>query len=273
MSILENYLLDLFKTNLNWPEQLAQLITTTILIILWVLIGVIVTLILKLIIKRILKRQKREMVKREKTVVALILSVIKVFFWFFIIVMILNQLGVNIVPILASAGILMFALGFGAQAVITDFISGVFLIFEHAFDVGDVVQIGDFKGVVLEIGLRRTKIKNPANEVRVLNNGDIRAFTNFSLDISVGIVDVVIPKSFSYDNFFTPEFSELLSKFSDYENILTTPEIIGMMSDDATTYTFRVSFKADPNTHKAIERLLRKDILEYVRAQRLAKLI
>ena len=74
--------------------------------------------------------------------------------------MILDELKINFLPVLASAGIVAFAVGFGAQELIKDLISGFFLILENAFDVGDIIEIGTFRGKVTQIGLRRTRLTN-----------------------------------------------------------------------------------------------------------------
>jgi len=234
----------------------------------WILIGLAISIILKLIIRRIKVKRKKELARHEKTILALVLSIIKVSLWFYVFIMVLSEFSVNIVAILSAAGILLLAVGLGAQEMIKDFIAGFFIIFEHTFDVDDIIQIGDFKGVVLEIGLRRTKLKNPKNEVRIINNADIRLVTNFSLDLSVGVVDVIVPKSFAYNNFKSESFNTVLENFSSYEDVLVVPTVTGVITDDAFTYTLRITFKAENNTHIPLERDLREKVIEYIRNQR-----
>ena len=267
MHILRQLISDLFLEHLSIPESLANFFISLSIALIWIILGFIISFILKKFIKKLQKRRK-ELANREKTIIALILSIIKIVLWFFIFVLVLDEFGVNIVPILASAGIIMFAVGFGAQEMIKDFLAGFFLIFEQAFNVGDIVEIGGFRGTVIDIGLRRTKLRNFRNEVQIINNGDIRLITNFSLDISIGMVEIVVPKRFAYSSFETPEFKEILVKYESNENILTIPEIIGITSDDMFTYLLRFTFKAKNSTHIPIERMLREDILSFIREKR-----
>lgn len=267
MDLLKDYLRDLLAPHLN--TYLVSLIVVAAAIFIWVLIGFIVSTIISKLLKGIMKRRKKALVKREKTILTLFISISRYVFWFYIIMMILTELGINIMPVLASAGIVAFAVGFGAQEMIKDFISGFFLIFENAFDVGDVIEVAEFKGTVLEIGLRRTKIINFKNEVRIVNNGDIRQLTNFSIQGSVGIVDILVPLDYDLNTFDTRAFNSLLLSFKQVPHLLTMPEYIGVISSAAGGTTIRITFNAENNQHFAIERLIRKKILDFVREARI----
>ena len=109
--------------------------------------------------------------------------------------MILEYCGIPIKGLLAGAGILGLAVGFGAQSLVKDIISGFFIIFEDQFSVGDYIKINPFEGEVLEIGLRTTKLKSKIGELHVIPNGSIIQVTNFSILNSVSIVDVTIPNN------------------------------------------------------------------------------
>ncbi len=100
-------------------------------------------------------------------------------------VMILETLSVDVRGLLAGAGIVGLAVGFGAQNLVKDIITGFFIIFEDQFSVGDYVRVGTFEGTVEEIGLRTTKIKSWTGEINILPNGSIVEVTNFSLHNSV----------------------------------------------------------------------------------------
>ena len=92
----------------------------------------------------------------------------------------LDQLGVNLGAVLAGAGIIGLAVGFGAQALVKDVISGFFLIFDGALEEGDQVEIGGMSGVVEEIGLRVTKLRSENDQLWYVQNGEIRTVGNFS---------------------------------------------------------------------------------------------
>jgi len=105
---------------------------------------------------------------------------------------ILGQLGVNMAPLLASAGVIGVALGFGAQTLVKDFLSGIFLVLEDQFGVGDVVDLGPATGTVEEVTLRVTRIRDLSGVVWYVRNGEILRVANRSQGWTMAIVDVPI---------------------------------------------------------------------------------
>src|SRR4051794_25234274 len=106
--------------------------------------------------------------------------------------MILAQIGVNIAPIIASVGILGIALGFGAQSLVKDFLSGVFMVFEDQYGVGDVVAVGAAAGTVEAVSLRVTRLRDLDGTVWYVPNGEILRVGNKSQNWSRAVVDVGI---------------------------------------------------------------------------------
>ena len=100
--------------------------------------------------------------------------------------------GFNTGSLLASAGILSIVIGLGAQSLISDIIAGIFIVFEGAFRVGDIVTIGDFRGQVLEIGLRTTKIEDISKNIKIFNNSAISGVLNMTKEASYAAIDVSI---------------------------------------------------------------------------------
>ncbi|MFW5865369.1 MAG: mechanosensitive ion channel family protein, partial [Candidatus Izemoplasmataceae bacterium] len=107
--------------------------------------------------------------RRKKTIAKVTLSIIKYFIVIVSFLIILALWGINVAPALAGLGILGLVVGLGAQQFINDLISGFFIIFEHHFDVGDVVEIDGFMGEVTDIGLKTTQVKNYKGEVKIFN--------------------------------------------------------------------------------------------------------
>ncbi|MDP2425560.1 MAG: mechanosensitive ion channel family protein [Candidatus Izemoplasmatales bacterium] len=130
--------------------------------------------------------------QRAQTVGALFASIIKYSSVVVALFLILSAWNVQTQTLLAGAGILGLALSFGAQSLIEDVISGLFIIFERQFQVGDVIQIGDFRGTVVEIGIRATKFEDINGDIKILNNSDIRGAMNTSSHLSPAICDVSI---------------------------------------------------------------------------------
>ena len=163
------------------------------------LIGTAVTIVASFILLRILRLSFKQIGKnpgpsqrRKKTIAKVSLSISNYLLAIIAVIVILAIWGVNIVPALAGLGIAGLVIGLGAQKFINDLISGFFIIFEHHFDVGDVIEISGFKGEVIDIGLKTTKVKNWKGDIRIMNNGDVTNVINYSKNPSVAIVDFAI---------------------------------------------------------------------------------
>lgn len=117
--------------------------------------------------------------KRTFTLTSLLKSLFKFFVYFSAGAIILKEIGFDITPLVAGAGVAGFAIGFGAQTLIKDLISGFFIILENQFSVGDKVSVGGVKGVVEEITVRYTKIRGENNELHIIPNGNISQVTNY----------------------------------------------------------------------------------------------
>src|SRR5438093_11169129 len=109
-----------------------------------------------------------------------------------VVLMISSELGFNIGPVLASAGIVGLAVGFGAQSLVKDVISGFFILFEDQFGVGDVVKIGDFTGVVERMTMRATVLRNLEGQVHVVPNGNIPHVTVMTKEWARAVLDVTV---------------------------------------------------------------------------------
>ena len=150
----------------------------------------------RLIDKSVARRSgesQEEVKKRAKTLSRVLVSVGKVVVFFIATFMVLSELGVDIAPILVGVGVVGVAIGFGAQSLIKDLIAGLFIILESQYRVGDVVRISDVSGLVEDINLRRTVLRDLDGAVHVVPNGEIRVASNFTrewsrvnLNVSVG---------------------------------------------------------------------------------------
>lgn len=139
------------------------------------------------------RRPREELRKRAETMSSFLNQVVAAVVWVMAAFMILSELGVNIGPLLAGAGIVGIAIGFGAQSLIRDVLSGLFIIIENQYGKGDVVRIADIAGLVEEVNIRRTILRDLDGIVHVVPNGEIRVASNFTreysrvnLNISVG---------------------------------------------------------------------------------------
>ncbi|MBQ6455468.1 MAG: mechanosensitive ion channel family protein [Eggerthellaceae bacterium] len=126
------------------------------------------------------------------TVTTLVASALKYIAVIIAIVWGLSILGVNTTAVLAGIGIIGLILGFGAQSLIEDIITGLFVIFERQYEIGDIIILGDFRGVVKSIGVRTTTIEDPGGNLKIVNNSDIRNLQNRSKALSKAICEVSV---------------------------------------------------------------------------------
>jgi moderate conductance mechanosensitive channel len=202
-------------------------------------------------------------VQRAKTMGDLLKSVITGALVAIFGTMILSQLGVNIAPIIASAGILGIALGFGAQSLVKDFLSGVFMIFEDQFGVGDVVDVGEATGTIEAVSLRVTRLRDLEGTVWYVPNGEIRRVGNKSKNWSRAVVDVGV----GYDEDLArakrvlAEVAHELWEDDDYRSVIVEePEVTGVEAMTPDAITLRVLVKTAPMEQWAIARELRQRI-------------
>ncbi|WP_042464247.1 mechanosensitive ion channel family protein [Neobacillus dielmonensis] len=206
-------------------------------------------------------------VRREETLARLLDNVVVYVVYFIAIMMILSVMNIDVKALLAGAGIVGLAVGFGAQSLVKDIISGFFIIFEDQFSVGDHIRINQFEGDVEAIGLRTTKIKNWTGEVHILPNGSITEVTNFSLHNSLAIVDVGI----AYEEDIEKAeriLSELLDTLPDkYEELVKQPDLLGIQNLSPSEVVFRIVAETRPMMHGAVARKIRRDVKLYLDEQ------
>lgn len=247
------------------PDWLSAIILTIALIILWIFLGKIIILITKKALFRFLKIENQE--SKHITIAKLLSDVVRYVVWFIVGIVILTELNIDITPFLASAGVVGLAIGFGAQEIVKDFLSGFFLIFEGAIHVGDVIETNGFKGKVLEIGLRTTTIQNWKGEVKIVNNGDITSLINFSKADSLAIVDFGV----AYDTNLQA-LVEAVEPFLDgvmdkYDEVIERPSYLGITELADSSINMRIIAKTKTMEHFQIERKLRKDLVEFLKSK------
>lgn len=254
-----------FYTKYITNVPLTNTLTIATMVIFWLVLGFIVIKITKLIVLRSSKLQYKG-TKESLTMARLINSLIRVLFIFWIVIMVLQELGIEILPVLAGAGVLAFAIGFGAQELIKDVISGFFLILEKTFRIGDVVEIGGNKGYIEDIGLRRTKLRTFTNEIITINNGDIKKVINFSLEPGVAIIDFNIDFRKDIEIFESEEFTNFVKAFAEkHPDVTNEGSAIIVVSLLGGHVTLRVTFDTDIRRNIVVERDFMKELLKFAR--------
>lgn len=175
----------------------------------------------------------------------------------------LQVLGFEIAPVLASAGVLGVAVAFGAQNLVRDFLSGMFMLVEDQYGVGDIVDLGEATGTVEAVGLRVTTLRDINGTVWYVRNGEILRVGNSSQGFAVAVVD--FPISHNSDVQKAMEVAkqvatEAASKEPLSKDVLDPPEMLGVDSITADTVTLRVTVKVRPGRQWAVQRRLRVEI-------------
>jgi small conductance mechanosensitive channel len=202
-------------------------------------------------------------VQRAKTMGDLLKSVVTGILVAVFGTMILDQVGVNIAPIIASAGIVGVALGFGAQSLVKDFLSGVFMIFEDQYGVGDVVDVGTASGTIEAVSLRVTRLRDVNGTVWYVPNGEILRVGNMSQNWSRAVVDVTVGYREDLGKVIGTlrDVAEELWQDADFRGvIIEEPEVTGVETLGPESIGVRVMVKTEPMEQWRVARELRSRI-------------
>jgi small-conductance mechanosensitive channel len=161
---------------------------------LWFILRRFVPIMVHNAIKRAKGESKEGIKKRTDTLVAVLMGTGRVIIVVVVVFMILSEVGINIAPVLAGLGIVGIGVGFGAQYLIRDLIAGMFVILENQYRVGDVAKVADITGLVEEINLRKTVLRDLDGIVHHVPNGEIRVASNYSRHFSR--VNINIPVAY-----------------------------------------------------------------------------
>lgn len=246
---------------LGLSDVISTILVSLVVVILWIVVGVVLNLIVRKAIYRVMKSKNFH--PRTTTIGKLTTSVSRYTIWLIIVFVILRELNVDVTPLIASAGVAGIALGFGAQRIIQDFISGFFIMFESVFNVGDLIEADGFKGSVKSLGLRTTVIENWKGEVKTITNGDIKGVVNFSKNSSLAVVEVGV--AYETDMLKLSEIMEefITTEFDKNENIIEKPKFLGVTKLDSSSINLLLVAKTKTLQHFQVERDLRRDLVVF----------
>src|SRR6056297_494865 len=186
---------ELFKNGQNWliNELPGLLIAIVLFFLAFKIVGFSLKKLKRTLINRAAKNDKVDTIEAEKRIITLtniIHGLIKITLWVIFVMIILQKFGINIAPILASAGIVGLAVGFGAQELVRDFIAGFFIILENQIRTGDVAIINGTGGLVEKIELRTITLRDFSGVVHVFQNGKISSMSNMTKEWSAMVFDI-----------------------------------------------------------------------------------
>jgi hypothetical protein len=215
-------------------------------------------------------KDEAEIDQKGRTLVPLIHSMCQYVLYFGSVIFMLGVLGLDTTPILAGAGILGLAVGLGAQSLVTDVVSGFFILFENQFLVGDYVQIGDAAGTVEEVGMRVTKIRDGKGKLYIIPNGQIKGVISYSKGYVNAVVDVKMPAGGDLEGHFRAMKEAGRRLRAEFSDVLADTEIHGLVEWSTSDMTVRAVTRVKPGTHGHMQneyrRLLKKVFDEATRA-------
>lgn len=234
--------------------------TLTLYRVLGALLAVAAVIVCYFIIKWICAAAGKES-DRARTVAGLVAGVVKYVAVIAAIVWGLSVLGVNTTAVLAGVGIIGLILGFGAQSLIEDVITGVFIIFENQYNVGDIIVLDDFRGTVREIGVRTTVIEDAGGNLKIVNNSEIRKLQNRSRNASMALCLVSV--SYSTDlkkleEIFDRALPEMFEPNSDL--YLAAPTYLGVEEFQDSGILLKLAVSVAESNVFAAKRRLNRDI-------------
>ncbi|KQB84777.1 mechanosensitive ion channel family protein [Corynebacterium lowii] len=215
------------------------------------------------------KVQEKRRQSRVKTLAQVGKSAVAILVWVFAFLSILDTLGVNIAPLIASAGVIGVALGFGAQSLVKDFLSGIFMLLEDQYGVGDTIDVGEgIIGDVEDISLRLTTIRDIDGTLWYVRNGEILRVGNFSDEYAIARIQV--PVGLSNDSTKAWEViqkatEEACADPTTRNWVLDEPEMKGVSDFEVDHLSYRISIKTMPGMQWDVQRLVQGRILDAMR--------
>jgi len=182
-----------------------------------------------------------------------------------VLILVLSELGFSVTALVASAGIIGAALGFGAQSVVKDVVNGLFMVFEDQLGVGDVVDLGMAEGVVERVGIRITEVRDISGTLWFVRNGEILRVGNHTQDWSRVILDLPVPYESNIDEIqkILLESANAFAASPEWRRkVIEDPEVWGVQSVSAEAITLRLVVKVRAGEQWAAERALYRALKE-----------
>ncbi|MDY7013689.1 MAG: mechanosensitive ion channel family protein [Cyanobacteriota bacterium] len=218
--------------------------------------------------KNLTERQK----VRRLTLIPLFRSILQYSIYFTVGIFILYTLDIDPTPILAGAGIMGLAVGFGAQELINDIVCGFFILFENYYLVGDYIEAGKVEEKVVEgtveaIELRTTRLRHPNGQLQIIRNGAIGSVTNYSKEYTFAVVEVGVPYNANLAHIYqiVEEVGKKLN--ANYPDVLEPTQVEGVESLGEYNLLLRTLTKVKPGKHLQIQRLLRQMFIDTLREE------
>jgi len=241
-------------------------LNVSLILIVTILLRTFSIVLIQRIIRRTLRsnqfKTKRDEKQREDTLISTIKAGTRVIIWLLGALLLLSELGVDIAPLIAGAGIAGVALGFGAQSMVKDFLAGLFILIENQYRVGDVIQINrDVSGTVEEVTLRTTVLRDLDGMVHHIPNGIIEIATNMTMEYANVNLDVGVGYDTDVDKLekIVNEVGSELAKDETWENKIQTPPTFSRVTNFGdSAIVVKIVGRTEPSKQWAVAGELRR---------------
>src|SRR5262249_39957301 len=200
--------------------------------------------------------------QKKQTLVPLLNSVSQYVFYFGSALLIMEMLWIPTTPFLAGAGILGLAVGLGAQNLVTDVVSGFFILFENQFLVGDYIKVGDAAGRVEAVGIRVTHIRDEQGKLHIIPNGQIKGVVSYSKLYVNALVDLKVPSGTNLEEIFRAMAEAGRRLRQKHHEVLSDTQIQGLIELNTSDMTIRAVTKVKPGAHAAMQNEYRRVLKE-----------
>ncbi|GEN52430.1 mechanosensitive ion channel family protein [Halobacillus faecis] len=198
---------------------------------------------------------------RNKTLQKVAVNLFSYVLLFILVMMLLSAVNIEIGPLLAGAGILGLAIGFGAQGLVSDIVTGFFLLIERQIEVDDYVTAGGYDGIVEEVGIRTTKIRSFDGTLNFVPNRNIVGVANHSRGNMRALVDIGIGYDENIDEAMAV-LQKVADQFTEDERFVEGPNVLGVQSLGSSDVVIRILGKTENMEQWAVERDMRKAMKE-----------
>jgi len=251
---------------IHWPEfTFSTLLDLVAILIIALLVNRFLRVMTNLMIKPAASQSRTAQVREQqtRTLAGVLYSSGSKVVWAVALLMALEQLHVEIAPALTVAGLASVAVGFGAQNLVRDLITGFYIVFEDQYAMGDTIQVGDTTGRVENLTLRRTVLRDARGALVTIANGEIRTVSNLSRDWSQAFVDIAIAPEISLEKTMQALESaaaEMRGDPSWSQALVDGPRILGVQAFDRSASTVRLQVRTAPTRQDEVSRELRRRI-------------
>jgi moderate conductance mechanosensitive channel len=251
---------------IHWPEfTLARAIDLILIFLIALILNRFLRILTKLVVKPATNQSRAAQGREQqtRTLAGVLYSALSKVVWTLAVLTAMRQVNIDPVPALTVAGLASVAIGFGAQNLVRDVITGFYIVLEDQFSMGDTIQVGDTTGRVEHLTLRRTVLRDARGALVTIANGEIRTVSNLSRDWSQGFVDIAVAPEAPLGKVMQAleaASAEMRNDASWSQALVDGPRILGLQGLDRSASTVRLQVRTAPTRQDEVCRELRRRI-------------